>query len=193
MASIETSHDREYLIGPRLSDINDSSGGTDEKRKRNHGEHGRFLPGNDAGKGRGPKRAIVGAVQDLIERTAGGSLESSEASEVAEGALKLYDATRANLGHDDPRVLAPALRFAVNVMLAGVFTKRAGEVGFTTEPGMVFLELAHKCEQRADRSSVQATAMAARLVDKTDPYVETIQAGQAEFQRQLREKNGGSQ
>ena len=160
---IETSHGRDYLVGPRLSDINDSVGGTDERRRRDHGPGGLFRRGNGAARGRGTKRAITSAVQDLIERTAGGSLEASEASEVAQGALKLYDATRRSLGDDDPRVLAPALRFSVNTMLTGVFTRRAGEVGFTSEEGMALLEMAHKCEQRADRSSVQATAMASKL------------------------------
>ncbi len=189
MTAIETSHDREYLIGPRLSDVNDTSGGTDERRRRNHGPDGRFTKENDAGKGRGPKRAIVGAVQDLIEKTAGGTLEASEATEAAQGALMLYDATRANLGVDDPRVLVPALRFSVNAMLAGVFTRLAGTAGFGTEAGMAYLEMAHKCEQRADRSSVQATALAARLVDKSDPYLEDLRRRQAAFQAQLRAKD----
>lgn len=179
---IETSHGREYLVGPRLSDVTDSNGGTDERRRRNHDGRGRFQKGNDAARGRGPKRAILGSVQDLIEKTAGGTLKPSEATEVAQGAIKLYDATRANLGDDDPRVLAPALRFAVNTLLAGIFTRRAGEVGFTTKRGMALLELAHKCEGRADRSSVQATAMAEKLAaarrarSPGDPHARVLEA-----------------
>lgn len=202
---IETSHGREYIVGPRLSDVTDGNGGTDERRRRNHDGTGRFAKGNDAARGRGPKRAILGSVQDLIEKTAGGTLKPSEATEMAQGALKLYDATRENLGDDDPRVLGPALRFAVNTMLAGIFTRKAGEVGFTSKRGMALLELAHKCEGRADRSSVQATTLAEKLAaarrarSPHDPHARVLEAfgspspsgEQNASQGQPRPSNGG--
>lgn len=161
----EQSHGRPYVVGPRLSDT--PAVDTDARRHRNHDDKGRFRRGNDAPRGGAAKRVLKRQLRLAVSSaTTGAPLApaETESAELLDQARVLFRETRRRLRMpDDPRVAGPAIRHAVNTVLAGFYTNKAGEAGFASDLGMKLLEMAHKCEQRADRSSVQCTTFDAQL------------------------------
>jgi hypothetical protein len=83
--------------------------------------------------------------------------------QVARDALALYAAAKRSVGCTAPLVLARLLRNAVNDVLADRLTAEALKAGVATERGAALLELAHRCEQRAERNLIAALAAAKAL------------------------------
>lgn len=162
--SVERSHGKPRLTRPRLSDTPLIPAEL-HRRRRDHGADGRFKPGNMAGGGRGANLVIERPEESVLE-TLGGLAEHAEAVRVVRDIRTLYRATRSDLASAHPIVRASAAVFARETVLAGVLFAKAAERGLTTPEGMRLLELSHHAEQRAERASVHAVAMAARLVQR---------------------------
>ena len=58
LLTIEESHDKARVTRARPTDIAQTEG-TDERRRRNHDARGRFPKGNDAARGRVSKHAVT--------------------------------------------------------------------------------------------------------------------------------------
>jgi hypothetical protein len=161
---IEKSHGRPHLARPRPSDLETVD--TEAERRRNHGERGRFVAGNDAARNASAKRTLTRTLRQAVQETAGEALSSSDVVEVARDTLTLYGANKRSVGNGSPIVLARLLRNAVNDVLADRLTAAAIRAGIESKQGMALLEFAHKCEARAERAMVGALAAAKALGTK---------------------------
>lgn len=164
----EISHGKLRVLRPRPRDA--GTGPTaEERRRRDHGQDGRFRPGNRAAAERGarsvlerPERALAAIVGKLAQSLS----EPSERAEVLRDVRVLYRATLRALGSNSVIVAASCATFAREQVLGGLFYARAVDAGVTTDQGARFMEAAHKCEQRAERAMLHARVMAEQLRSK---------------------------
>lgn len=179
--TLEPSHQKTRVMRPRPTDIADTVG-TAERRHRNHGSDGRFQRANDAARARRSKSAITKAT---AKRAAAAELahvegaQPTDADLVAHDAMALYgDARRHDLDHDGPMVRAPAFTWSYNTALAAYYHEAARSAGLATERGMALVELAHRCEARAERAEAMALAADTRMAkrpkgdEKTEPWMQ---------------------
>ncbi len=168
--TIELSHDKPRLTGPRLSDVGTVPSATEPSPDRV--EQGRFAPGNQVAAGRSAKQAIRRPLKDALRRVEDAIRDAVEPSEadvlVADAEAVCREAMR-SVGAPSILVLAPAVRFATNSVLAGHLTNKAAEAGFTTEEGERLLGMAHQCEQQALRASTAMLANAKALGSAKPP------------------------
>lgn len=166
MSTIERSHGKRRLTRPRLSDLAVTP---EHERHRDRDEHGRFLPGNRAGVGRTAVRALTRELHAIAAlmgaATASAAQTDSDVAMIAKDVLSLYVVAKRRLADDSPLVLAPALAWARNSVLARYYGEQAIVAGLDTTKGRALIEMAHKCEQRAERSEVAALALAEKLAD----------------------------
>lgn len=164
--TIEQSHGKPRVTGPRPSDLGTVPTGRD--RSRNHGADGRFQPGNDAARDRGAKRALTAplrAARTRLREAVEGQ-DPDEADALLGAAMAVYASARAELGSNSTFVAAPCVTFATESVLAGYFTTLAAKAGFCTEQGAAYLKLAHDCETHAQRAMTSALAAAKALGGK---------------------------
>lgn len=160
--TVEESHGKPRLTAPRLSDVGTVETGDD--RARNHDAKGQFALRNKAAAGRAAKRALTAplrAARERLQET--GDLPRSVADELLRDALAVFGSAKVELGSSSVFVLANAVSFATESVLAGFFTNQAAAAGFDTARGAELLEMAQRCEQCAQRAMTAALAAAKAL------------------------------
>jgi len=184
--TIEESHGKARLVGPRLSDLGTVP--TDTEARHDRGERGRFLPGNKVAVGRtartairAPYRAAEQRITDAVE----GGAEPSDSDRLLADALAVFHAVRRELGSSSALVQGPAIAYAVETILAGYFTKAAADAGFLTDDGMRFHDRALACEQAASRAMTAALAATKALAGRRKPQRTALQVIDAVAQREL--------
>lgn len=167
---IELSHGEPHLARTRPSDLEPVDTSTERNRSQNN--RGLAVEGNELAKDRGAKHALTGplkAIRDGVQDATGGAIATEDARQVVSAALKLYVANRRSLGTGKVPVLARLVRASVNDALATYYTAEAARVGFGTESGLAFVDAAHRCEARAERSMTAAIAFARAITKPTTP------------------------
>jgi len=156
--TLEQSHGKARLTGPRPSDLGTVATGDEPSRDRVAG--GLFAPGNRVAVNRTAKRALTAPLRAARARleALGEGLPRPVADELLHDALAVYGSARRELGSSSVFVLANAVSFATETVLAGFFAKQAASVGFDTEQGATYLEQAQRCEQCAQRAMTAALA-----------------------------------
>ena len=112
-------------------------------------ERGRLLPGNQLGRMRSKEyvsRKFLGVGQD-------------EDDEVYQDTRKLYFELCDDLPSDSHNVRTKLARQARNSVLSVVYMQKAKTVGLCTDDGMVFVEMSHTCDHRAECASKAALAV----------------------------------
>lgn len=161
--TIEHSHGKPRVTGPRLRDVNAAA--ADGEPIRDRDARGRFAPGNSAGRNRIAKRSITAVLRSAVAAGVAGVVATPNGSapapaQIAQQALALYRAGKRDLRTDSPIALSHLVRWAVNSALAQHLEGLAAEYGLDTDHGLRLLERAHACEGRAERASVAALTMA---------------------------------
>jgi hypothetical protein len=162
--TVEQSHGKSRLIGPRPSDLGTVD--TAAERSAERDALGRFQPGNQIAVGRGARKALRApyraAEQRIGEALATGS-EPTVADVLLRDALHVFNAARAELGSRSVFAQGPTIAYAVETVLAGFFMREAAAAGFTTERGLELHERAMACETQAARAMTAALAAAKAL------------------------------
>lgn len=173
--TVEQSHGKPRLTGPRPSDLGAVEPG--DERARNHDAKGRFAPGNAAGRDRSAKRALTAplraARRRLLEAV---NQPGAVADELLRDALAVYGSAKVELGSSSVFVLANVVSFATETVLAGYFAKQAAADGFDTPRGAELLELAHRCESQSQRAMTAALAAAKALSGRKAPRNHILEA-----------------
>lgn len=168
--TIELSHDKPRLTGPRPSDIGTVP--TGEDRSNNHNPDGTFAPRNGAAKDRAAKRRLKHHMLEARARVAAavqGALSRGLAPEEAENAanasdvilasaLAYYDKARRELGSSSIFVIGPCVFYGAELAIANYLTSEAAKAGLTTEAGMLLHDRALASEQAATRALTAALA-----------------------------------
>lgn len=143
--SIEVSHGKARVTGPRLSDQRDHADGANAvDRARHHDAHGRFARGNRAAVGTGPKRAV----RHLV---------------CARG-RRVYEAIVRGLGPEPNALACMHAADAVNNHVASSELHEAARAkGIATPEGIALLERAQRASELASRASVAALECARLL------------------------------
>jgi hypothetical protein len=165
--TIEDSHGRPRLTAPRLSDVGTVPSASEPSPDR--AARGRFAPGNQAAKGSHAKRAVTRQVRDArrrVEEAIRDAVDPSEADQLMADAWAVYCDAKRDVGHRSILVVAPAVHFASNTILAGYFKNAATASGLKTEEAERLLGLAWQCEQQALRASTAMLANAKALNGK---------------------------
>ena len=164
--TFEQSHGKPRLTQPRPSDLGSVEAGDD--RQRNHNADGTFAARNRAGANRNAKRAVTAPLRAARKRLQelGEGVEPSAADTLQTDAMAVYGSARLELGSSSIFVLANLVTFATEAVLAGYFSKRAGELGFDTEEGASMLEVSHRCETQSQRAMTAALAATKALGGK---------------------------
>lgn len=165
--TLEASHGRLRLTAPRLSDVGTVPSACEPSPDRVDG--GLFAPGNKIAEGRSAKQAVRRPLKQArrrLEDAIARAVEPSEADQLIADADAVCREAMRSVGHGSILVLAPAVRFAVNSILAGHYSNKATEVGLTTEEGERLMGLAHGCEQQMLRASTAMLANAKALDGK---------------------------
>jgi hypothetical protein len=179
VVSIEQSNGKARPTLPRSSDLKPVETVPDPSEGRAPG--GRFAPGNRISEGQRWKASI--------RKLLGKGASSEQAANLAREAFRLYLAVLRGLPSDGPTVRMLAALQARHAVLAAFFTDRAAELGLETDAGAVALEQATKHGQRAERLAVTTLDVATKLHgSKPDPMTSSLNAGRAEFQRTLLER-----
>ncbi len=181
--TIEPSHGKERLTAPRLSDVGTVPAA--DERSRDRGEHGRFKSGNKAAVGRSAKQALTAPLRDARERLRM-VLEGQarpEADELLGAALTVFASARLELGSSSVFVLSNLVSFAAGSVLGQRFTVLATQAGLASARGAELLDLAHRCEQQAQRAMTAALA-ASKALTKRRPGKPSLTPTQALVDRQ---------
>lgn len=125
------------------------------ERSRNQDAKGRFVPGNDAPKGR--------ALKQLIRRQLGREATSELVQRLYAETLEVFRACKRAIGSDVPQVQDTIARRARWSVLSAHYALRAAELGLETDAGQRCLDLALKLDARAERLDVTAIDLAERL------------------------------
>jgi hypothetical protein len=115
---------------------------------------------------RDPLRAVAGDTAKALRHALGGSVAPAESQLVARNALQLFSDAMRHVGVPSPFVSTFLIRYATNSALASHFMQRALELGAETEKGQALIEMAHRCEARAERGMVAAEASVRAFVGK---------------------------
>lgn len=167
--TLERSHGKPRATRPRLRDVAAVAPDAD-RRRRNHDHRGRFAAGNAAGAGQGAKRVLEAPEVGLEAGLASASCTPSEAAtraQLVQSVRALYRAARKDLGCDSPVCLSSTATYARETVLAGYLIAAAVEAGLTTDRGLQLLEAAQRSEGRAERASIHALTLAAKLAEAT--------------------------
>ena len=162
--TIELSHDKPRLTAPRLSDVGTVPSASEPSPDR--ANRGQFAPGNQAAKGSHAKRAVTRQVRDArrrVEEAIRDAVDPTEADQLMADAWAVYCDAKRDVGHRSILVVAPAVHFASNTILAGYFKNAATASGLKTEEAERLLGLAWQCEQQALRASTAMLANAKAL------------------------------
>jgi hypothetical protein len=151
--TVERSHGKARPTLPRSSDL--PVVGTDRERTRGRDAAGRFSHGNEGGRGRGWKRAIV--------KMLGRDIDDPTALAVAADAWRLFCASIREMPSDGPTVRSLVALRCRHEALAAFFHARAAENGLDSAEGIKATDIATKHGQRAERLAVTSIDVAARL------------------------------
>jgi hypothetical protein len=164
--NVRVSQGKRYLTPRPLAEVGD--GGTLPQHrapKRGRSNQNAVARGTVEAN-RDPLRAVAGECEKVLRRALGAALAPAESQVVARNALQLYaDAVR-HVGVPSPFVSTFLTRYATNSALASHFMQRALELGAETEKGQTLIEMAHRCEARAERGMVAAEASVRAFVGK---------------------------
>jgi hypothetical protein len=167
--TIEESHGRARMARMRLSDVKDlpePEQSAEERARTGRDASGRFVGGNSASVRSAEKGMIERRERAALARELDAAVDgttTSDRAQLLQQTLKLYSATRRDLPAESPVVLSATLSFAREHCVAAVLFEKATELGLTTPEGLVFLEAVQKAEARAERSSLHAFTVAAKL------------------------------
>lgn len=125
------------------------------ERSRNHGEGGRFVPGNAAGRGKGWKAAL--------RKMLGRETADAIATVVAEDAFKIFAATIREMPSDGVLVRGLVAQKARHDALAAFWTAKSVDAGISTPEGIAAADHATKHGTRAERLAVTALDVATKL------------------------------
>lgn len=175
--TIEQSHGKPRLTAPRLSDVGTVPTADEPSKDRLDG--GRFAPGNQVAANRSAKRALTAPLRAARTRLQdlGEGLPRPVADELLTDAMAVYGSARLELGSSSVFVLANAVSFATESVLAGYLTKLAAQAGFDTEKGAAYLEQAQRCEQCAQRAMTAALAATKALSGRKPKRGNALPAG----------------
>jgi hypothetical protein len=179
--TIEMSHGKARLIGPRPSDLGTVP--TDPQASEDRDARGWFRPGNKVAVGRSARTAIRApyrAAEKRIHEALGKGAEASDADRLLADALAVFQAVRRELGSGSALVQGPSIAYSVETILAGYYHREAAREGFLTDQGMLLHDRALACEQAAGRAMVAAfaasKALSARRPKQRNAALETIRA-----------------
>lgn len=153
--TIEKSHGRARPTLPRASDLPKLEAAPERHGKRD--AHGRFAPGNDAGRGRGVKHAIARMLGRLVQDADGVAMA------VASDAVRLFNAKVKDLPSDGPVVRSQLALACQHEALNGFWLATAMKAGLATDEGIRAQELAMKHGARAERCMVTCLDLAGKL------------------------------
>jgi hypothetical protein len=157
--TIEASHGKDRLTGPRPTDIGTVP--TAEDRSRDHTAAGTFALGNQAAVGRSARTALRSpyrAAEKRISEALASGAEPSDSDRLLADALAVFHSARRELGSASAFVQGPTIAYAVETILAGYFMSEAAAAGFMTDRGLALHERAMACEQAAGRAMTAALA-----------------------------------
>ena len=162
--TIEQSHGKPRLTGPRPSDLGTVETGGDRGRDRDAG--GRFQTGDKAAVGRSAKRALRAAYSAANDRLKSVVGEGPVADQLLADASAVHRAARLELGTSSVFVEGPSIAYAVESVLAGYFMAEAAQAGFLSDRGLELHQRAMQCETQAQRAMTAALAAVKALKDR---------------------------
>jgi hypothetical protein len=168
--TVEVSHGKPRLTGPRPTDLETVPTGYD--RERDQDGRGRFTSGNKAAVGRGARKAIRAPYDAAKERISEAlekhpDVEPAVADVLLRDALLIFNACRAELGTRSVWAQGPTVAYAIETTLAGYYMQEAAAAGFLTERGEHLHDRAMACETQAARAMTAALAATKALARKT--------------------------
>jgi len=179
--TVEVSHGKPRLVGPRPSDL--GSVPTDIDRNRDHDARGRFKPANQAAVGRGARAALRAPYRAAAQRISSATADGCEpdvADQLLSDALAVHRSARTELGTRSVFVEGPCIAYAVESVLAGFYMQEAVKAGLLTERGLELHARAMQCETQASRAMTAALAatkaLAARRKRSADPHRALLEA-----------------
>jgi hypothetical protein len=172
----EESHGRPRMTRKRRSDMG-AVPSPDERRRSDHHTDGKFKPGNGAAKGRSAKAAISGrersALAREISKSVGAAFEPSERGKLLQDVIRLYRHTLNELPAHGAVVLASALAFARESVVASALFSAATEAGIASDRGLQLLEAAQKSEKRSEQASTHAFVISSKLAERPGKIVDS--------------------
>lgn len=152
--TIERSHGAPRLTKPRLTDAHEGPTPQEVEQRREQLRQNAMHRGTKEAV-RAPLRAVAG---EEVRRALGSSATPEESRMVAQNALQLAGDAGREVASPSPFVAHFVVRYGVNVALAGFYTQKAAEVGFDSPRGLELIDAAHRCEARAERAMIAASA-----------------------------------